>query len=293
MKRMWRFGVTIGLSICMSIVHADPMDDVVVSIQNPTSQDAAKEPQKDAAVRKEEAGDVIMHAMGLLGVAYRFGGSNPNQGLDCSGFIQYVFKRSMRVNLPRTAAQMAKTGQEVERSNLKAGDLVFFNTRGFPNSHVGLFIGNDKFMHAPRAGKNVEVVSLSNKYWSARFNGARRIDSSNRAAAFVTKTPDTSVISTPSLKVESRNPPATAKQAAKPAEKASSKNTKTSKNTKEDTKKSSSKTKQEATKSSSKKSSTDSKKSSKKEDTKTKSTATATKSKAKPAASTKAQPKKK
>lgn len=283
MKRMWRFGVTIGLSLCMSLSQADPMDDVVVSIQNPTSQDAAKDPKKDAAVRKEEAGDVIMHAMGLLGVAYRFGGSNPNQGLDCSGFIQYVFKSSMRVNLPRTAAQMAKTGQSVERENLKAGDLVFFNTRGFPNSHVGLFIGNDKFMHAPRAGKNVEVVSLSNKYWSARFNGARRIDSSNRAAAFVTKTPDTSVISTPSLKVESRNPPAATKQAAKPVEKAaSSKNTKTSKNTK-----------QEAAKTSSKKSSTDSKKSSKKEDTKAKPAATTTKSKAKPATSTKTPPKKK
>lgn len=285
---MWRFGVTIGLSLYMSLSYADPMDDVVISIQNPTSQNAAKDSKKNVALRKEEAGDVIMHAMGLLGVAYHFGGSSPNQGLDCSGFIQYVFKNSMRVNLPRTAAQMAKTGHGVEREHLKAGDLVFFNTRGFPNSHVGLFIGNDKFMHAPRAGKNVEVVSLSSKYWSARFNGARRVDSSSKAAAFVTKTSDTSIISTPSLKVESRNPPAITKQAAKPVEKVASKNAK------EGTKKSSSKTKQETAKSSSKKNSADNKTSSKKGNTKVKSaTSVNTKSKAKPATDTKVKPKKK
>lgn len=273
---MWRISALIGLSVSLSfsgVTYADPMDDVVVSIQNPPAQDAAANAKKDAAVRKDEAGDVIMHAMGLLGVAYRFGGSNPNQGLDCSGFIQYVFKSSMRVNLPRTAAQMAKTGQEVERSNLKAGDLVFFNTRGFPNSHVGLFIGNDKFMHAPRAGKNVEVVSLSNKYWSARFNGARRIDSSSKAAAFVNKAADAS--STPALKLETRKPTTAAKAEVKPAEKAATKNTKA-------TSKSSSSTKQEAAKNSTKKSSANDKKSSKKE-TSAKSKAATTNSKSKSA----------
>lgn len=180
MNRMWRLSLMIGLSIPLSISHADPMDEVIHTLQNPSAQTEARE-------SKKEAGDVIMQAMSLLGVAYRFGGSNPKQGLDCSGFIQYIFKHSMRVNLPRTSAAIAKEGRAIEREHIKAGDLVFFNTRGFANSHVGLFIGNDKFMHAPRTGKTVEVANLSQKYWSARFNGARRIDSSSKAAVFVSK----------------------------------------------------------------------------------------------------------
>ncbi|MCW3481884.1 C40 family peptidase [Neisseriaceae bacterium JH1-16] len=124
---------------------------------------------------EEVAGDLILQAMSLLGVAYRFGGNSPTSGLDCSGFIQYIFKKSLRVSLPRTAAEMARAGRSVDRGELAPGDLVFFNTRGFANSHVGMYMGNNKFIHAPRTGKSVEVVSLSSSYWAARYNGARRV----------------------------------------------------------------------------------------------------------------------
>lgn len=124
---------------------------------------------------EEAVGDLLLQAMSLLGVAYRFGGTSPANGLDCSGFIQYVFQKSLRVKLPRTAAEMARVGRPVDRSELAPGDLVFFNTRGFAFSHVGLYAGNGKFIHSPRTGKNIEVTSMNGSYWVSRYNGARRV----------------------------------------------------------------------------------------------------------------------
>jgi cell wall-associated NlpC family hydrolase len=124
----------------------------------------------------DAVGDLLLQAMGLMGVAYRFGGNSPTQGLDCSGFMVYIFKKSMNIVLPRTAAEMAKIGSKVERDSLQQGDLVFFNTRGFANSHVGMYIGDGKFIHSPRTGKNIEIANLSSKYWAMRYNGARRVE---------------------------------------------------------------------------------------------------------------------
>ena len=127
---------------------------------------------------QDEAGDLIMNAMSLIGLSYRFGGNSPTQGLDCSGFMQYIFKRSMGITLPRTSAEMATVGQQVDRANLKPGDMVFFGSGGRV-SHVGMYIGNDRFIHAPRTGKRIEITSLSNHYWSARYATARRVKRQN------------------------------------------------------------------------------------------------------------------
>ncbi|WON84475.1 C40 family peptidase [Chromobacterium haemolyticum] len=126
-------------------------------------------------------GDLLLQAMSLLGVAYRFGGNSPENGLDCSGFIRYVFQKSLKVNLPRTSAEMARVGKSINRSELVPGDLVFFNTRGFSYSHVGMYMGNGKFIHAPRTGKNIEVANINQSYWNGRFNGARRVNRSTAA----------------------------------------------------------------------------------------------------------------
>lgn len=126
-------------------------------------------------LNQREADQLIGSAMSLLGVAYRFGGTSPSTGMDCSGFMQYIFRRTMQVSLPRTAAEQAQMGVQVSRSALQAGDMVFFNTSGRRISHVGLYIGNDRFIHAPRTGKNIEITSLSNKYWSRRYITARRV----------------------------------------------------------------------------------------------------------------------
>lgn len=132
-------------------------------------------PTKALATGEEAVGDLLLQAMSLIGVAYRWGGSNPTAGLDCSGFIQYVFKKSLKVNLPRTAAEMGRSGRAVDKSELAPGDLVFFNTLGPRNSHVGMYMGSGKFIHSPRTGKSVEVSNLNQSYWVAHYNGARRV----------------------------------------------------------------------------------------------------------------------
>ena len=128
---------------------------------------------------QDEAGDLIMNAMSLIGLSYRFGGNSPTQGLDCSGFMQYIFKRSMGITLPRTSAEMATVGQQVDRANLKPGDMVFFGSGGRV-SHVGMYIGNDRFIHAPRTGRDIEITSMNGNYWKSRYITARRVDRSTR-----------------------------------------------------------------------------------------------------------------
>ena len=128
---------------------------------------------------QDEAGDLIMNAMSLIGLSYRFGGHSPTQGLDCSGFMQYIFKRSMGITLPRTSAEMATVGQQVDRANLKPGDMVFFGSGGRV-SHVGMYIGNDRFIHAPRTGRDIEITSMNGSYWKSRYITARRVDRSSR-----------------------------------------------------------------------------------------------------------------
>ncbi len=126
--------------------------------------------------RAGNADELIGSAMGLLGIAYRYGGTSVATGFDCSGFMQHIFRRAMGINLPRTSAEQARMGSPVSRSELQPGDMVFFRTLGGSRiSHVGLYIGNDRFIHAPRTGKNIEITSLSHKYWSGKYAFARRV----------------------------------------------------------------------------------------------------------------------
>ncbi len=111
----------------------------------------------------------------MIGVDYKFGGNTPDQGLDCSGLIRYVFQQATGISLPRTAREQARVGQSVAIDKLQPGDLVFFNTRRFQFSHVGLYVGDNRFIHAPSRGGAVEVVNLDQRYWQKAFNGARRV----------------------------------------------------------------------------------------------------------------------
>ncbi len=121
------------------------------------------------------AQDVILQGLKLAGVRYRFGGNNEDSGLDCSGFVQLVFKDSIGTLLPRTAREMSEVGEQVDASQLKPGDLVFFNTMRRAFSHVGIYLGDNHFLHAPRTGAEVRVENMDSSYWMARYNGARRI----------------------------------------------------------------------------------------------------------------------
>jgi cell wall-associated NlpC family hydrolase len=121
------------------------------------------------------AQDVILQGLKLVGISYRFGGNDENSGLDCSGFVRLVFKDTIGMLLPRSAKEMSEVGERVDSKDLKPGDLVFFNTMKRAFSHVGIYLGDNYFLHAPRAGAEVRVESMQSSYWVKRYNGARRI----------------------------------------------------------------------------------------------------------------------
>lgn len=121
------------------------------------------------------AQDVILQGLKLVGVRYRLGGNDEDSGLDCSGFVRLVFKDSIGASLPRTAREMSEVGQQIDTSQLKPGDLVFFNTMRRAFSHVGIYLGDNHFLHAPRTGAEVRVENMDNSYWMKRYDGARRI----------------------------------------------------------------------------------------------------------------------
>ncbi len=123
---------------------------------------------------RKAANEVTMQAMAQIGQPYRWGGSAPDEGFDCSGLVQYVYREALGIELPRTSREMSRHGASVEREALAPGDLVFFQTTRKPNSHVGIYIGDGRFVHAPSSGSLVRVESMDKRYWTRRFNGGRR-----------------------------------------------------------------------------------------------------------------------
>jgi len=122
-----------------------------------------------------KAGDVVVGALNLIGVRYRWGGNTPDSGLDCSGFVRYVFQDTLGFTLPRRAVEMSRVGEKVSFNDLKPGDLVFFNTVRRTISHVGIYIGHDKFVHSPSTGSTIRVDEMNDRYWETRFREARRV----------------------------------------------------------------------------------------------------------------------
>ncbi|CAH2806598.1 MAG: Cell wall-associated hydrolases (invasion-associated proteins) [uncultured Caballeronia sp.] len=123
-----------------------------------------------------KAGDVVVGALNMIGVRYRWGGNTPDSGLDCSGFVRYVFQDTLGMTLPRRAEEMSRVGEKVRVSELKPGDLVFFNTMRRSFSHVGIYIGDNKFVHSPSMGSTIRVDDMDNSYWEKRYTGARRVE---------------------------------------------------------------------------------------------------------------------
>ena len=125
---------------------------------------------------REFGSDVVMAALNLLDVRYRRGGNSADAGFDCSGFTRHVFDSVLGLQLPHRSSDQARQAGllHVDRDALKPGDLVFFNTLRRTFSHVGIYIGEGKFIHAPRSGQQVRVEQMDNRYWSRRFDGARR-----------------------------------------------------------------------------------------------------------------------
>lgn len=192
---------TLAMAFAMTHLSADEPKDSAPALREKSNSLAASTPERKTAKSTESAPDptskarraasgessrkvaqdyapaqdLLLSAMGLIGVKYKWGGNTPESGLDCSGFVRYVFQNSLNIVLPRTALNMSQMGDTIEKDELKPGDLVFFNTLKRQFSHVGIYLGDNRFIHAPRKGRSIEVANMGDNYWTQRFNGARRM----------------------------------------------------------------------------------------------------------------------
>jgi cell wall-associated NlpC family hydrolase len=146
--------------------------------QEPSATAPIPAPQAQTEAPAEASGiqKLISDALGLVGIRYRRGGKDAETGFDCSGFVGYLFHERLGLDLPRTSRDISRAGEPVEKSELEPGDLVFFDTMRRAFSHVGIYLGNNQFVHSPRSGYAVRVEDMSERYWAKRYNGARRVD---------------------------------------------------------------------------------------------------------------------
>jgi cell wall-associated NlpC family hydrolase len=191
--RRWACGAACVLALLAAPAHAspdaplDPISRFLVDggfVEATPSVRAPAEPTLVEQVR-DQASDMVLSAMYFLGVRYRRGGASADVGFDCSGFTRHVFERSAGFVLPRRVDEQATAPglAPVKRDELKPGDLVFFNTLKRTFSHVGIYVGDGKFIHAPRTGARVRVEDMRYPYWSKRYTGARRAHATGEAVA--------------------------------------------------------------------------------------------------------------
>ncbi len=173
-------------SCCVAAPEADAVDPVMQMLQ---AKGLLPQPgQSEAPLlsqMRDTASDLVISAMNFIGVSYRRGGVSAGDGFDCSGFTRHVFENSIGLVLPRRADEQAKAPGllAIKDVDLKPGDLVFFNTMRRTFSHVGIYVGDGKFIHSPRAGGQVRVEDMREAYWVKRFNGARRAPQINGGEA--------------------------------------------------------------------------------------------------------------
>ena len=139
----------------------------------PRSSDSAETIAQASRPVSEKGYEVVFYAMGLIDTGYRFGGKNPEAGLDCSGMVSYIYGRAAGLRVQGSAADIARNGRAIDRAELRPGDLVFFNTQNRPHSHVGIYIGDGRFVHAPKSQGKVRADSLASGWFAARFEEAR------------------------------------------------------------------------------------------------------------------------
>jgi cell wall-associated NlpC family hydrolase len=164
-----------GLALVASVAHAAPAaqdDDIGRFIADKGLLGQIEQVRAKVADRTSE---LVVTAMGFLGVPYRRGGNDADTGFDCSGFVRSIYERTVGFVLPRIAKDQAAVTQPIDKQELQPGDLVFFNTMKRAFSHVGIYIGEGKFIHSPKPGAQVRVEDMQQSYWKTRFDGARRV----------------------------------------------------------------------------------------------------------------------
>ncbi len=166
--------LALGVFTLGSLAHADDMDKLLTE-KGLLGRIGDQISQTTQSVR-DSASDLVFNAMGFLGVPYRRGGNSVDTGgFDCSGFVRAMYEQTVGLVLPRKASDQAASTQTIDKSELKPGDLVFFNTMRSAFSHVGIYVGDNKFIHSPKPGATVRVEDMRTAYWDRRFNGARRV----------------------------------------------------------------------------------------------------------------------
>ena len=158
--------------ISLSMTHGVSLADDESNTKSSTALAGLKE-------LRDRTSELTINAMSLLGIKYKRGGNSAENGLDCSGFVRLVFKNTDDTVLPRTAKEISTKGAVVDTKDLQPGDLVFYNTLKKSFSHVGIYLGDNKFIHSPSAGGRVRIESINIGYWKKRFSGARRIVENN------------------------------------------------------------------------------------------------------------------
>ncbi|WP_274644415.1 C40 family peptidase [Pseudomonas serbica] len=195
MNKMTRFGLFALVSLlagCSSAPHQSN------DYSAPTAVSTAPAPVKSKiSSTTVAANEVLIQAMGLVGTPYLWGGEDPRIGFDCSGLIQHVFSEAIDLNLPRTSVAMSTLNAPVVgREKLKTGDLLFFATERTKRiTHVAIYVGENRFIHAPRAGKNVSMARLDNQYWSKHFVSAKRVITPTRLNQVTKQTGESSMAS--------------------------------------------------------------------------------------------------
>ena len=147
--------------------HA-PVENTVATVPAvPAPSETARTPARDT--------DMLFHALAAAGADYRSGGKSYQSGFDCSGLVAFVYREAYGLALPHNTQAQSQMGDAINTSDLQPGDLVFFNTQRMPFSHVGIYLGDGRFIHAPKQGAVVRTENLRDRYWATRFDGARRI----------------------------------------------------------------------------------------------------------------------
>ena len=174
------FAITLSLLLA-NMVHAAPNEAPAAPDEISRLMDGKKLLNTIDQVRQSvthTASDLVVNAMGFLGVPYKRGGNTAESGFDCSGFVKAMYAQTIGLILPRKAEQQAAATQHIAKADLQPGDLVFFNTMRRAFSHVGIYIGEGKFIHSPKPGSEVRVEDMGMSYWKRRFDGARRVETS-------------------------------------------------------------------------------------------------------------------
>lgn len=177
--RLVAFVLSLALSASVFAEPAPPSDDITKFMSERGLLDRIGEVGDKVEAK---ASELVVNAMGFLGVPYKRGGTSAETGFDCSGFVRTMYEQTAGLLLPRKAEQQAAATQKIDKNDLRPGDLVFFNTMRRAFSHVGIYVGNGKFIHSPKPGAEVRVEDMGISYWARRFDGARRVQTESPAA---------------------------------------------------------------------------------------------------------------